>query len=187
MTEVLIRPAVAADIPAITAIYADAVLYGTASYELTPPDEAEMAHRFEGLVNQSYPYFVGETADGALLGYAYAGPFRTRPAYRWIVEDSVYLAPQAQGKGVGRKLLTHLIAVCRDKGFRQMIAVIGGSDHIASIRLHERTGFEPIGIMRNSGFKHGRWLDTVLMQLSLGEGGATPPDETVYPGTLFKG
>ncbi|MEF2071536.1 GNAT family N-acetyltransferase [Consotaella aegiceratis] len=187
MTAATLRPASPADIPAITAIYREAVLHGTASYELTPPDEAEMRRRFEGLIADGYPYIVAVDAEGGVLGYAYAGPFRTRPAYRWSVEDSVYLAPAAQGRGLGGLLLDRLLELCRENGFRQMIAVIGGSDHFPSIRLHERAGFEHIGVFKASGFKHGRWLDTVLMQLALGPGATTDPDESVYPGTLFKG
>lgn len=186
MSAYALRDATVADIPAITAIYRHAVLHGTASYELTPPDEAEMTRRFEGLTGDDYPYIVAEDGAGLVLGYAYAGPFRARPAYRWSVEDSVYLAPDAQGYGVGRALLKRLVELCEEKGFRQMIAVVGGSDHAPSIRLHERMGFRTIGIFQNSGFKHGRWIDTVFLQLPLGESGTTPPDEAEYPGTLYK-
>lgn len=182
-----LRDATLADIPAITAIYRHAVLHGTASYELAPPDEAEMERRFQALTGEGYPYIVSEDGSGTILGYAYAGPFRARPAYRWSVEDSVYLAPDAQGYGVGRALLLRLVELSEELGFRQMIAVIGGSDHAPSIRLHERAGFRTIGIFQNSGFKHGKWIDTVFMQLPLGESGETPPDEAAYPGTMFKG
>lgn len=187
MSAYALRDATQADIPAITEIYAHAVLHGTASYELTPPDEAEMTRRHQALTAEGYPYIVAEDGSGLVLGYAYAGPFRARPAYRWSVEDSVYLAPDAQGYGVGRALLLRLVELCEEKGFRQMIAVVGGSDHAPSIRLHERAGFRTIGIFQNSGFKHGKWIDTVFMQLPLGEGAETLPDEGEYPGTMFKG
>ncbi|MEX6507345.1 N-acetyltransferase family protein [Jiella sp. M17.18] len=186
MTAFTIRPATRADVPAITSIYEHAVLHGTATYELTPPDEAEMANRFEATIGQGYPYIVAEGSDGTVVGYAYANAFRTRPAYRWSVEDSIYLAPEAKGQGIGRALLTRLVEVATESGFRQMVAVIGGSDHAPSIKLHERAGFRMIGIFEKSGFKFGRWIDTVLMQLPLGEGGDSLPDEAAYPGTLYR-
>ena len=117
-----------------------------------------------------------------MLGYAYANAFRTRPAYRFAVEDSVYLAPEAKGRRIGTDLLSRLVELSAERGFRQMIAVIGGSDHTPSIRLHERAGFRMIGVFENSGFKFGRWIDTVLMQLPLGDGGDSLPDETRHPG-----
>lgn len=187
MSAIIIRDAVPDDLPAIRVIYEDAVLYGTASFELTPPDEVEWRRRFDTLVGNRYPFIVAENGEGVLTGYAYAGPFRSRPAYRWSCENSVYIRPEAKGTGVGTALLSRLIEMAAEKGFRQMIAVIGGSDHAASLRLHERAGFEMIGTFRNSGFKHGKWLDTVLMQMRLGEGSDTPPDMDRYPGTLFTG
>jgi L-amino acid N-acyltransferase YncA len=180
-----LRPATPADIPAITAIYRQSVLSGTASYEITPPDEAEMAQRMEAIRAQSYPYIVAEEPGGHVLGYAYAGPFRTRPAYRFLVEDSIYLAADAQGMGVGKALLKALIEQCTALGFRQMIAVIGGASP-ASIGVHASLGFTPAGGITGSGFKMGQWLDTAFMQLSLGEGNQTLPDEQTYPGNLFK-
>ena len=172
---VAIRPATAADIPAITRIYAHAVEHGTASFELTPPDEAEMARRLRHLLDSKYPYIVAEER-GALAGYAYAGPYRTRPAYHWTVEDSVYIAPESHRRGVGRGLLAALIEAAAAGGFRQMIAVIGDSTkQAASIGLHEALGFRHVGILEDVGFKHGRWLDSVLMQLALGEGARTKP------------
>lgn len=180
-----LRPATPADIPAITAIYRHSVLSGTASYEIAPPDETEMAQRMATILSQSYPYIVAEEDDGALLGYAYAGPFRTRPAYRWLVEDSIYLAADAQGKGVGKALLKALMEQCTTLGFRQMIAVIGGASP-ASIGVHASLGFTHAGGIAGSGFKMGQWLDTVFMQISLGEGKQTLPDEQAYPGSLFK-
>ncbi len=124
MSSASVRAATAGDIPAITRIYGHAVKHGTASFELEPPDEAEMAHRMQTLLDGGYPYFVAET-DGALVGYAYAGPYRPRPAYRFSVEDSIYIDPSAQRRGIGRVLLEHLIAECERRGFRQMVAVIG--------------------------------------------------------------
>jgi phosphinothricin acetyltransferase len=170
----LIRAATAADIPAITAIYDHAVRHGTASFELEPPDAAEMARRRQTLVDGGFPYLVAE-ADGALAGYAYAGPYRPRPAYRWSVEDSVYVAPARQRRGVGRTLLDRLIAAAEQRGFRQMIAVIGDSAQTPSIELHRAAGFHMIGTVENVGHKFGRWLDTVLMQRTLGPGAASPP------------
>lgn len=179
-----LRDADPADIPAITAIYREAVLTGTASYEITPPDEAEMARRHAAIVEKGYPYLAAEDPAGAILGYAYAGAFRTRPAYRWIVEDSIYLAASARGQGVGRALLAALLERCTALGFRQMVAVIGGSEP-ASVALHRSAGFTEIGAIKGAGYKHGRWLDTMLMQKAIGDGAATDPDPTAYPGTLF--
>jgi L-amino acid N-acyltransferase YncA len=170
-----IRPARPADIPAITRIYAHAVKHGTASFELEPPDEAEMARRQRTLLDSGYPYIVAEI-DGALVGYAYAGPFRPRPAYRFSVEDSIYIDPNAQRRGVGRVLLEHLIEECERRGFRQMIAVIGDSAQTASIELHRALGFRMIGAVENVGYKFGRWLDSVNMQRALGAGATTKPD-----------
>ncbi|EAU43274.1 putative phosphinothricin N-acetyltransferase (antibiotic resistance) protein [Fulvimarina pelagi HTCC2506] len=179
-----IRAATEADIPAITAIYQDEVLNGTATYELVPPEAAEMQRRFQTLLDNDYPYTVAQTPDGALLGYAYAGPYRPRPAYNWMVEDTIYLAREARGQGLGTLLLADLIARSEALGFRQMIAVIGGADNNGSIRVHARQGFEMIGTMKATGLKFGRWIDTVLMQRSLGEGMDTIPDKDAYPGTI---
>lgn len=174
MTSPLIRAARPHDIPAITRIYAHAVTHGTASFELEPPDEAEMLRRQTALLEGGYPYLVAES-DGALAGYAYAGAYRTRPAYRWSVEDSIYVDPDAQRRGIGRILLDRLVADAERRGFRQMIAVIGDSAQTPSIELHRRAGFRLIGAIENVGFKKGRWLDTVLMQRALGPGATTPP------------
>ncbi|KGF67514.1 GCN5 family acetyltransferase [Hoeflea sp. BAL378] len=182
----IIRDATQADLPAITRIYADSVLHGVASYELVAPDEAEMGRRMAAITKDGYPYLAAEDDAGVLLGYAYASAFRTRPAYRWLVEDSIYLAPEARGKGVGGALLATLIARCESLGFRQMVAVIGGA-HPASIAVHQKAGFTSAGMIRGSGHKHGRWLDTVFLQRPLGEGTATDPDPASYPGTLFAG
>ena len=169
-----IRAATAADIPAITAIYDHAVRHGTASFELDPPDATEMARRRQALVEAGYPYLVAE-ADGALVGYAYAAAYRPRPAYRFSVEDSVYVAPALYRRGIGRALLGGLIAEAEQRGFRQMVAVIGDASQAPSIELHRAAGFRLIGTVANVGHKLGRWLDTVLMQRALGPGGATPP------------
>jgi len=176
MTTPSIRPAVAADVPTIAAIYAHAVLHGTASWELEPPDEAEMLRRFKAVAAGGYPYLVAEEA-GRLLGYAYAGAYRPRPAYRSTVENSIYIAPDSQGRGVGRALLDALMQECTRRGFRQMIAVIGDGTgaSLGSRSLHERAGFRLIGVAEKVGFKHGRWLDQMLMQKELGEGDRTPP------------
>ncbi len=170
----LIRPSVAADIDAITAIYGDAVRNGTGSFELEAPDAAEMARRRDGVLANGLPWLSAESA-GQVLGYAYAGPFRPRRAYRFSLEDSIYLAPQARGRGVGRLLLTELCARCQAPGARQMLAVIGDSANQASVALHRAQGFEPVGTFRNVGHKFGRWLDVVLMQRSLGPGAASAP------------
>jgi phosphinothricin acetyltransferase len=170
-----IRPATPADIPAITRIYGHAVRYGTASFEIEPPSEAEMARRQENLRDGGYPYLVAAMADG-VAGYAYAGPFRLRPAYRFSVEDSIYLAPDLHRRGIGSALLRRLIADCETRGYRQMIAVIGDSTNQApSIALHHAAGFQPAGTLEAVGFKFGRWLDSVLMQRALGPGSATVP------------
>jgi phosphinothricin acetyltransferase len=170
----IVRPSADADIPSLAAIYAHAVLHGTASFELDPPDEAEMARRRAAILEGGYPYLVAER-DGDILGYAYAGAYRTRPAYRSTVEDSIYVAPSAQGQGIGRVLLEALIRECEARDFRLMVAVIGDEESKGSIGLHRSLGFEPVGILKGIGYKHGRWLSTVLMQRSLGRGTSEPP------------
>jgi len=174
MDSTSIRPAAPADIAAITRIYAEAVRHGTASFELEPPDETEMARRFRSLLEGGYPYLAAEI-DGTVVGYAYAGPYRPRPAYRFSVEDSIYIDPSAQRRGIGRALLERLIADATGLGFRQMIAVIGDSSQTPSIELHRALGFRLIGAIENVGFKFDRWLDTVLMQRALGPGATTKP------------
>jgi len=186
MSSIIIRTATAADLGRITEIYADAVTHGTASYELEPPGRAEMGSRFDALMAGGFPYLVAES-EGAVLGYAYAGPFRPRPAYRFVVEDSVYVAPEAKGRGVGRLLMQGLIDAARAAGFRQIIAVIGdGHADSASVRLHEKLGFRHSGRLEGSGYKHGRWLDTVFMQLSLNGGAQLPPDPDSLPERKFR-
>lgn len=163
------------DLPLIAEIYAHAVLHGTASFELNPPDLAEMTKRFHALVDNGFPYFVAKSSEGDLLGYAYAGAYRPRPAYRFTLEDSVYIAPHAQGLGLGRALLEAIIDDAERKNFRQMIAVIGDSKHTASIALHEKLGFAPAGVFKDVGWKQERWLDSVLMQRALSDGANLPP------------
>ncbi|HEU0082620.1 MAG TPA: GNAT family N-acetyltransferase [Bradyrhizobium sp.] len=170
-----IRPATEADLPAVTEIYEHAVLHGTATFELIPPDLAEMTRRFKSLMDGGYPYLVAEL-DGSVAGYAYAGPYRPRPAYRFTVENSVYLKPAIHRRGIGLQLLQRLIAECEARGYRQMIAVIGDSANAGSIGVHARCGFAMIGAHPDVGFKFGRWLDTVMMQRALGEGATTLPE-----------
>jgi len=174
MADLVIRPSDVADVPAIADIYAHAVRFGTASFEIEPPDEAELARRRRTLVDADYPYLVA-ARDGAVLGYAYAGPYRPRLAYRFSVENSIYVAPQAHRLGIGRALLDRLIAESQARGYRQMVAVIGDSAQTASIALHRAAGFRLIGTIEAVGFKFGRWLDTVLMQRALGPGDTTLP------------
>jgi L-amino acid N-acyltransferase YncA len=174
MSNATIRPAGTNDIAVITRIYADAVKNGTATFEIEPPDETEMARRQAGLLAENYPYVVAEL-DGVVAGYAYAGHFHTRPAYRWSIEDSIYVDPQFHGRGLGRLLLARLVADAELRGFRQMIAVVGDSNNIASIALHAAFGFRLIGTLQSVGFKHGRWLDTVIMQRALGRADAAAP------------
>jgi L-amino acid N-acyltransferase YncA len=177
----VIRSSLETDIPAITVIYAHAVTHGTASFELKPPPEAEMARRRDAILEGGYPYLVAERG-GELLGYAYAGAYRTRPAYRSTVEDSIYVAPSAQGQGVGRALLAALIEQCEALDFRLMVAVIGDEDSHGSIGLHRSLGFEPVGILKGIGYKHGRWLSSVLMQRPLGSGVSEPPTRPIPAG-----
>ncbi len=174
MTEIAIRPAVLADIPALTRIYAHAVLHGTASFELEPPDEAEMTRRMRALLDGGFPYIVAEN-ESELAGYAYVGPYRTRPAYRFTVEDSIYVDPNAHRRGIGRALLARLIEESERRGFRQMLAVIGDSAQTPSIEVHRALGFRMVGNFENVGFKFDRWLDSVLMQRDLGPGATTTP------------
>src|ERR1700710_1625905 len=180
MTDVEIRPASAADLPAITDIYQHAVLHGTATFELIPPDLTEMTRRFKTLADGGFPYFAA-TLDGRVISYAYAGPYRPRPAYRFTVENSVYLQPAIHRRRIGLQFLQRLIGECEARGYRQMIAVIGDSANAGSIGVHARCGFAMIGTHPNVGFKFGRWLDTVMMQRALGEGAATLPAEPRSP------
>ncbi|WP_421415505.1 GNAT family N-acetyltransferase [Agrobacterium tumefaciens] len=173
ISSLTLRPCEEADIPAITEIYRDAVLHGRASFEIDPPSVDMMLERRRLLVEGNYSYLVAEI-DGKVAGYAYAGAYRPRPAYGAAVENSVYIDPAMKGMGIGRKLLDALIEDATSRGFRQMIAVIGDSANAASIGVHRAAGFEHIGTFKSIGWKHGQWLDTVLMQRALGDGDTTP-------------
>lgn len=170
----LIRSSTDADLPDIAAIYGEAVLHGTGTFELDPPDVAEMARRRTDVLGKGLPWLVAERA-GRVLGYAYANHFRPRLAYRFCVEDSVYLHPEARGQGLGSLLLAELMARCEAAGARQMLALIGDSANLGSVGLHRRLGFEAGGVMKSAGWKFDRWLDVVLMQRPLGQGDATAP------------
>ena len=163
----------------IAAIYAYHVIHGTATFEIEPPDAAEIAARMENLRAAGMPWLVARDAAGALVGYAYAGPFRTRAAYRDTAENSVYIRHDKLGQGLGTALLTALLAACEDCGVRQVIAAIAGTEP-ASIALHARAGFVEVGRLRSVGRKHGKWIDVLYMQRALGEGDTTPP--RVEPG-----
>jgi phosphinothricin acetyltransferase len=175
-----VRDAKEADIPAITEIYAGHVRHGLASFEEVPPSAAEMAARRERIVARGLPYLVLER-DGAVLGYACAAPYRDRSAYRFTVEDSVYVAEGARRSGIGRALLAPLIDRCADAGYRQMVAVIGDSENVASIGLHASLGFRVAGTLPSVGFKFGRWVDAVTMVRSLGEGDLSLPGDAAIP------
>ena len=171
----VIRPSREADAEAITAIYAHHVMHGLASFEEAPPDVFEIARRRVEVLARGWPHLVAEAPGGAVLGYAYCGPYRPRPAYRFTVEDSVYVAPASIGRGVGARLLPALIEAAAQAGARQMVAVIGDSANGPSIGLHARFGFRQVGVLDAVGFKLGRWVDGVIMQRALGEGSTTPP------------
>lgn len=175
MQSFLIRASSAADIPAITAIYAHWVTHGLASFEVEPPDLTEMARRRDSVLAAGFPYLVAEAPEG-VLGYAYASAYRARPAYRFTAENSVYVAPGAGRRGIGLALMEEVIAQCTGAGFRQMVAVIGDSGNAASIALHKRAGFTTAGLLKAAGWKHGRWVDSVLMQRPLGAGAGAPPE-----------
>jgi L-amino acid N-acyltransferase YncA len=173
-TALLIRPATPADLPAITAVYGWNVLNGTGTFELEAPDLTEMTRRHADVTGKGLPWLVAERA-GLVLGYAYANHFRPRRAYRFCLEDSIYLLPEAQGQGAGRLLLAELMARCEAAGTRQMLAVIGDSANLGSIGVHRTLGFEQVGLMKSAGWKFDRWLDVVIMQKSLGQGDAKAP------------
>jgi phosphinothricin acetyltransferase len=172
--QLLVRPAAPEDLEACRRIYALEVVEGTASFELEPPDAAEFERRFTAVRAAGLPWLVAATAAG-VVGYAYAGSYRPRPAYRWTVESTVYVARDARGRGIARRLLAALVAAAARAGARQMVAVIGDSANHGSRRLHAACGFREAGILRDVGFKHGRWLDTVMMQRGLGPGATNPP------------
>ena len=171
---VVVRDSRDDDLPAIAAIYAHAVRHGFASFELEPPGVDEMARRRAEILARGNPYLVAECA-GRVLGYAYAGPYRARPAYRFAVEDSIYVAPDAQRRGVGRALLPVLLERCTAAGYRLMVAVIGDSANAGSIELHRAHGFAPAGLLPAVGWKHDRWVDSVFMTRVLGDGATSPP------------
>jgi L-amino acid N-acyltransferase YncA len=179
----IVRASTEQDAQALADIYGHHVLHGLASFEEAPPTAADMAGRRAAVVALGLPYLVAEE-DGVVLGFAYAGPFRPRAAYRYTVEDSVYVSPDAIGKGVGRAVLMQVLKACEALGVRQVMAVIGDSANAASIGLHAALGFEPAGVCRSVGFKHGQWVDTVWMQKSINGGDAAPPDA---PGLLLGG
>ncbi|WP_137279161.1 GNAT family N-acetyltransferase [Pseudomonas rhizoryzae] len=172
-TTLQLRDATPEDLPAIQAIYAQHVLHGSASFEVEPPDVAELGRRLAAVRQAGLPYRVAEL-EGEVVGYAYAVLYRPRPAYRHTAEDSVYVRDGLGGRGIGRRLLEDVIEGCTAAGFRQLVAVIGDSANAGSIALHGRLGFRAVGTLEAVGFKHGRWLDSVLMQRSLGEGDRTP-------------
>jgi len=180
---ITVRPSTEADLPAITAIYGWNVLNGLGTFEEDPPAMEEMRRRRASFLERGLPYLVAE-AEGIVLAYAYAGPFRLRAAYRYTVEDSVYVSPDAVGKGVGKALLSRLIVECEALGLRQMCAVIGDSGNAASISLHAAMGFEMKGTFPDMGHKFGRWVDLVWMQRALNGGGSHPPDS---PGLSLSG
>jgi len=171
-----IRPSTAHDLPAITAIYAWNVLHGTGTFELDAPDLAEMTRRRDDVLAKGLPWLVADSG-GVVLGFAYANHFRPRRAYRFCLEDSIYLAADAMGKGLGRLLLAELLARCEAVGARQMLAVIGDSANAASVGVHRALGFEQVGVFGSAGWKFERWLDVVLMQKRLGLGGTTSPQD----------
>jgi phosphinothricin acetyltransferase len=171
---ITVRDAAATDLPIIQSIYAHHVLHGLASFEEVPPDMAEIERRYREITGRGLPYVVAEL-DGRVAAYAYAGPYRARPAYRYALEDSVYVDRDAAGRGLGRAALATVIGRVTSLGHRQMIAIIGDSGNVASIALHKALGFRHVGTLSAVGFKFGRWIDSVLMQLSLGSGDTRPP------------
>ncbi len=175
MASPLIRPRHDDDMAAITAIYNHHVLHGASSWELTPPDQAEMTKRAHALEDDGYPYLVADL-DGKVVGYAYAGAYRPRPAYRYTVEHSIYIHNDLRRGGIGKALMMSLIDACQARGYRQLMGIIGDSNNQQSIEFHENIGFEHVGCVKNIGYKFGRWMDQVLMQRSLGDGAETPPD-----------
>ncbi len=176
----ILRAATADDAEALAAIYGDACLHGSGTFEEVPPGAAAMADRLAAIVAKGLPYYVGELA-GRVAGYAYASPFRPRTGYRYTAEDSIYIAPWAKGRGLGRMLLAPVIADCERLGLRQLMAVIGGSENAASIALHRSLGFEVQGVIKGVGFKLGRWMDIVMMEKALNGGTATLPDGPGLP------
>jgi len=171
-----IRPAGAGDMDAVAAIYGADVLTATASFEIEPPSPEDMGSRFAAITGAGYPYFVA-VAAGDVAGYAYASEYRSRPGYRYTVENSVYVKSDYRGSGAGRALLARLIDTCSAQGYRQMLAVIGGADNAPSIRLHAALGFREVGRLPAVGRKFDQWIDTMLMQRALGDGAQNPPSK----------
>lgn len=176
MNPLLIRPSHENDLPAIARIYGHHVLHGTGTFETDPPSAADMGARRADVLAKGLPWLVAEL-QGAVVGFAYGNWFKPRPAYRFSVEDSIYIAPEAVGRGLGRALLAELLAQLEARGIRKVMAVIGDSANAGSIGLHAALGFERVGVVRSCGWKFGRWLDIVLMEKSLGWGDRTPPTE----------
>ncbi|WP_260582001.1 GNAT family N-acetyltransferase [Sphingopyxis sp. PET50] len=174
MAEPTIRPAAVTDAEGVAAIYAHHVLHGTASYDIEPRSVTATERLIADHLAKGWPFLTARDADDGLLGYAYASQYRPRAAYAWACEDSIYVAPQAQRRGVGRALLGALLIAAEASGFRTMVAVIGGGEP-ASVALHAACGFAHAGRLAGMGWKHGRWLDTVYMQRALGPGTAAPP------------
>jgi phosphinothricin acetyltransferase len=172
----LIRPSRDEDLDAITRIYGHHVLHGTGTFETTPPTLAEMTTRRADVLGKGLPWLVAEEG-GQVLGFAYGNWFKPRPAYRFSVEDSIYMDPAAHRQGLGRALLAELLAALERTGTRKVMAVIGDSANAGSIGVHRALGFEPVGVVQSCGWKFGRWLDIVLMQKTLGAGDSTPPTE----------
>jgi L-amino acid N-acyltransferase YncA len=170
-----IRPSRDDDLSAITAIYAHHVLHGTGTFETTPPTESEMAGRRADVLSKGLPWLVADDS-GKVVGFAYCQWFKPRPAYRFSAEDSIYLHPDAAGKGLGRALLAQLADTAQQAGIRKLMAVIGDSNNAGSVGVHRALGFTPVGTLKSCGWKFGKWLDIVLMEKSLGEGDTTPPE-----------
>lgn len=185
MSRIGVRPSRDDDLPAIQRIYAHHVLTSVASFEVAPPDVAELARRRAEVLARGLPYLVVEATGGPPLGYAYASPYRARPAYRHTVEDSLYVAPEALGRGCGRALLAALIAACEARDVREIVAVIADRANAPSIRLHQALGFREVGCLEGVGFKFGRWIDTILMQCSIN--GEKPPPPELFPDRLTTG
>ena len=170
----ILRPITRADVPAVQAIYAHHVEHGTGTFEEVPPSAEEMAERIAAVQRRSLPYLVAET-DGEVAGFAYAGPFRLRAAYRYTAEDSIYVAPAKMGRGIGTRLLQAVVDECQALGLHQLVGVIGDSSNGGSIGVHRACGFELVGVLPGLGFKHGRWLDVVWMQKALNGGAQASP------------
>jgi L-amino acid N-acyltransferase YncA len=171
---VQLRPARPEDLPAIHSIYAHHVLHGLGSFEEVPPSAEEFERRYRDVIQRGLPYLAADFG-GVLAGYGYCAPYRARSAYRYALEDSVYVRPDMLGRGVGAALLNELVRRCEELGYRQLIAVIGDSAHVASVNLHAACGFLRVGTLRSVGFKFGRWVDSIIMQRPLGPGDGTPP------------